>query len=271
MSELNAAPDGAAPPPAAVDAVAPGSTPGQAPVDAGGESNDAAYWKGEAKKAFVKRDNVLAEFQQSEQFQTLQAKAQLAEQLEQERASAERKAAEERGEFKQLYEQRTAEIDRIKAEAAAQLASKDQAFQELASKHRHERARAALSEAYAAAGGIDLEAFLVLAADRIGDGSIAVADDGAVQGHGAVVAEFIQKRGYLFRQGGQAAIEHLKAHGVNVQTGPAAFENRDQDRTKIAEQTGQTWVNTLAGQTLSRRPAHMQGQWAERLKNEPSG
>jgi hypothetical protein len=190
--------------PAAGGTIAPAGTmpttgaPGGTPSPAAGEpagGGDVEHWKAEAKKAFVKRDRALEEFKGSDEFKAIAAKAAKADEYATAQAEATRKAAEEQGKWKELYE-----AEKGKTEAAVK------AIAEERDKLRQGRIRESLAGAYTAAGGVDKDTFLELAAKHIAAGEIGVGDDGAVKGVAEVVEKFRAGKPYLFKAGGGSTI-----------------------------------------------------------------
>jgi hypothetical protein len=215
---------------AGTTAQATGSAPSQATAEAavGGSKEDAGFWKAEAKKAFEKRDRAIDEFMSSDEFKALQAQAAKAAKYETDRADAERKAAEEQGKFKELYEAQKLETAKATAEAEAVL-----------TRHRSMLAKSALDSAYSAAGGLYPDAFRKLVADEMV--AVKVADDGTVSGHVEIVRKYLESTPGMFKSAAKGALAKLEAMGVKTETGPRSFEARDNEH-----QQGKTRPASLA-------------------------
>lgn len=194
-------PAGAAGDPAAAGAGARpdgGAPPGGTPNPGGGDPSKGEtveYWKGEAKKAFAERDRARQAFLESDE-----GKALVAAKQAQEKAAEE--AALKRGEVEKLYGEAKTRAERLEAEKRDLEAKHQAEITERDRKVKLNTARSQLEAAYRAAGGLDPETFLTLAAPAIDKGEVAVGDDGKVTGLEEVIKKQMEARPYLFKRVG---------------------------------------------------------------------
>lgn len=165
---------------------APSGTPGS-----GGQSGDQTleYWKAEAQKAFQVRDELKAERPK------LAERAAAADKYEKEKREAEEKAAADQGKWKELYDAEKAKREQVERDAG-----------ERERKLALARKREALTMAYRAVGGIDVETFEALTEKSIADNTVAISEDGRISGAEDVVKRLKETKPHLFGAAGAGAV-----------------------------------------------------------------
>lgn len=163
------------------------------------------YLEKEQKKLIEERDKFKQRFLDSNEGKDLIAKAQRLDQLEKERTEAERKAAEERGEWKRLHDE-----EKTKREALERDWAESRRRQSL------ESLKNAALTSYQSVNGVDSETFGLLVDKAIAEGLLKTNDDGKPEG----VREFLQKvaegKPFLF-QNQQDALRRVSS---SVEGGP---------------------------------------------------
>jgi len=211
----------------------PDTSPSRAPEDSAGggtsKTEREVYLEGELKKTIEARDLAKKRFLDSPEGVELLAKARKAEEVERAQVDAERKAAEERGEWKRLHDEEKSRREKLESEIT-----------ESRRRSQLDAIRHEALDAYRDGSGIDAETFGLHLDKALADGSVKIGEDGKPDGIREFVKRLAEGKPFLFASQQEALRRVTEGVGNTLRAASTALGERKLDnaprrRASLAE------------------------------------